>query len=170
MFIATYTEHPEWDFDRRMMTLRSCNLLSKGHTQWLSLPRCLGAVCNTSGIWPPSGRFRDFSDLGIWCGSIAQLSITGLKHKEMGVKHVSNVDKPSSPFKCLSANQLADQFDVSLRTVRAWDVGGILPKPLRISGAVRWRESEILAWADAGCPTREQWSVMRTARKLQTVF
>jgi predicted DNA-binding transcriptional regulator AlpA len=63
------------------------------------------------------------------------------------------------------ARRLAVMLCAGLRTVRAWDVAGKLPKPLRIGGRVVWRVDEIRAWIDAGAPDRETWEARRAARK-----
>ncbi|VTT98148.1 Marine sediment metagenome DNA, contig: S01H1_L03384 OS=marine sediment metagenome GN=S01H1_10196 PE=4 SV=1: Phage_AlpA [Gemmataceae bacterium] len=63
------------------------------------------------------------------------------------------------------ARRLAVMLCAGLRTVRAWDVAGKLPKPLRIGGRVVWRVDEIRAWIDAGAPDRETWEALRAARK-----
>lgn len=34
---------------------------------------------------------------------------------------------------------------------------GKTPAPVRLSGSVRWRRRELLAWFDAGCPDRKKW-------------
>ena len=76
---------------------------------------------------------------------------------------------PPSPF-ALTAKELAERLSVCERTIRNWDALGVLPEPVRIRRAVRWRADEITAWTEAGCPNRETWSVMRKSRKHQVVF
>src|SRR5262245_55780513 len=34
---------------------------------------------------------------------------------------------------------------------------GKTPAPVRLSGATRWRRSELLGWIAAGCPDRRAW-------------
>ena len=75
----------------------------------------------------------------------------------------------SHPF-TLDAKLLAVRFLVCPRTIRTWDASGLLPSPVRISRAVRWLATEITAWEQAGCPTRETWTVLKAARKQQIVF
>jgi prophage regulatory protein len=73
-------------------------------------------------------------------------------------------DQPH-PALVADARRLAVMLCAGLRTVRAWDVAGKLPKPLRIGGRVVWRVDEIRAWIDAGAPDRETWEARRAARK-----
>lgn len=70
----------------------------------------------------------------------------------------------------LDAKAVAQMFAVSLRTVRHWDAAGMMPEPVRIGSAVRWRADEISAWSEAGCPGREKWSALRKSRKLKIRF
>jgi predicted DNA-binding transcriptional regulator AlpA len=45
----------------------------------------------------------------------------------------------------------------SLRTWRAWDSAGLIPRPIRIGRSTLWRTEELQAWVDAGCPRRAAW-------------
>lgn len=40
---------------------------------------------------------------------------------------------------------------------------GRLPAPVRLGGSVRWRYSELVAWTEAGCPSRREWDARRAA-------
>jgi len=53
----------------------------------------------------------------------------------------------------LSIFELANLLDVSTGTVRRWWATGILPAPLKIGRSIRWRNSSIMAWIEAGCPS-----------------
>ena len=65
----------------------------------------------------------------------------------------------------VSANDLAKLLRLSVRTIRALDASGKLPRPLRISpGCVRWKFDEIRSWVAAGAPDRAMWERIR-ARK-----
>jgi hypothetical protein len=57
----------------------------------------------------------------------------------------------------LRARAAAAWADVSLRTWRSWDAGGLIPRPVRIGGCVLWSLAELRAWRDAGCPDRRTW-------------
>jgi predicted DNA-binding transcriptional regulator AlpA len=35
------------------------------------------------------------------------------------------------------------------------------PRPVRLKTSVRWVISELTAWLNAGCPTREQWDTLK---------
>lgn len=48
----------------------------------------------------------------------------------------------------------------SLRTWRAWDAGGRIPRPVRVGRSTLWRVEELHAWIAAGCPTREHWEAI----------
>lgn len=65
----------------------------------------------------------------------------------------------------VDARRLARLLCCGIRTVRTWDAGGKLPKPIRIGGRVVWRVDEIRAWLVAGAPNRETWAAIRDARK-----
>jgi excisionase family DNA binding protein len=57
----------------------------------------------------------------------------------------------------ITARQVAASLGVSLRTVRSWDSGGRLPRPVRIGRSTRWRAEELQRWTSAGCPRRVDW-------------
>jgi len=61
----------------------------------------------------------------------------------------------------LTAQDLAGEMKVSLRTVRRLDASGKLPKPVLIGRSVRWPRIVLQDWIGAGCPDRETWEVMR---------
>lgn len=56
-----------------------------------------------------------------------------------------------------TAEDVARELRVSLRTIRRLDAEGKLPRPIQIGRAVRWRRLEVLAWVDDGCPARAHW-------------
>jgi predicted DNA-binding transcriptional regulator AlpA len=57
----------------------------------------------------------------------------------------------------LTARWLATLTARSERSVWRDHVAGLLPRPVRLGRAVRWRRDEILAWIEAGCPDRQAW-------------
>lgn len=61
----------------------------------------------------------------------------------------------------VGADELGRLLGLSSRAIRRLNAAGQVPKPLRLSGAVRWRLSEIVAWTEAGCPSRSDWEAMR---------
>lgn len=61
----------------------------------------------------------------------------------------------------LSAADLARELRVSIRTLRAWDAAGRIPRPIRLGHAVRWERAELVRWLAAGGPLRVEWEAMR---------
>jgi len=64
--------------------------------------------------------------------------------------------------KLLSTEAVAEILSLSKRTVHRLNSSGLIFKPLRISGSVRYLESELLAWIRAGMPNRVEWEAIRT--------
>lgn len=62
------------------------------------------------------------------------------------------------------AHGVAQMLDCGLRTVRAMDAAGKLPKPIRLGGKVLWSIDELRNWIRAACPCRSDWERIRTAR------
>ena len=65
------------------------------------------------------------------------------------------------PALVVDAAWIAAAFDVSLRTVRRWDVEAKMPRPVAIDRFIRWRRQEILEWCQAGMPNRHEWEATR---------
>jgi predicted DNA-binding transcriptional regulator AlpA len=63
----------------------------------------------------------------------------------------------------VDAKRLAKWLGCGIRTIRSWNSGGKLPKPIRLGGRVLWRTEEIRAWIGAGCPNRELWMRIKSA-------
>lgn len=62
----------------------------------------------------------------------------------------------------LTAETAAQLCEVSLRTWRRLEAEGNVPNPVRVGGRIkRYRRTEVLAWVEAGCPSREQWESVR---------
>ena len=59
--------------------------------------------------------------------------------------------------KLLNAKALAGCLAVSVRQAHRMNKAGLIPRPLRIGGCVRWREAEISEWMKAGAPPRDVW-------------
>ncbi len=49
----------------------------------------------------------------------------------------------------ISLRDLATRLHVNERTIRRWIAGKTFPPPMLIGSALRWRESDILAWLDS---------------------
>lgn len=55
---------------------------------------------------------------------------------------------------------------VSRSTWVRWDMRELVPRSIRIGPrVVRWRTDELLAWIEAGCPTRGRWEALQAAGK-----
>lgn len=63
------------------------------------------------------------------------------------------------------ARRLAQLLSCGIRTIRSWDSGGKLPRPLRIGGRVYWNVEEIRAWLQANAPPRDQWEARKAASR-----
>jgi len=68
---------------------------------------------------------------------------------------------PDSDRLLVGISALARMLDMSTRTIRRKHSAGQIPRPLKISGSIRWRISEINRWVDAGCPDRARWEAMQ---------
>ena len=62
----------------------------------------------------------------------------------------------------LTVGQVADFLGVSVRQVWNLRSQGLLPEPVRLGRSSRWRRVELMAWVDAGCPTRAEWILERS--------
>ena len=67
----------------------------------------------------------------------------------------------SSPQLLVPAKEAATMCSKSLRTWRAWDAAGWVPRPIRIARSTLWRVEELRAWIEAGCPRRDEWEARR---------
>lgn len=61
----------------------------------------------------------------------------------------------------LSAKDLAHELRVSERTIHRSNSSGRIPRPVRVSGAVRWSRIEIEQWIVGRCPDRATWESTR---------
>ena len=57
----------------------------------------------------------------------------------------------------LTAVEAAATCRTSVRTWRAWDAAGRVPRAVRIGRAKLWRPQELADWITAGCPARALW-------------
>uniref|UniRef100_A0A7C2P5A6 DNA-binding protein n=1 Tax=Schlesneria paludicola TaxID=360056 RepID=A0A7C2P5A6_9PLAN len=57
----------------------------------------------------------------------------------------------------VSATVASSMCGKSLRTWRAWDSAGLIPRPIRIGRSTLWRTEELKEWVAAGCPRRAEW-------------
>jgi predicted DNA-binding transcriptional regulator AlpA len=65
----------------------------------------------------------------------------------------------------LTAREAAAMCSKSLRTWRAWDAAGWIPRPVRIGRSTLWRADELRDWVAGGCPRREEWEQITQALK-----
>ena len=63
------------------------------------------------------------------------------------------------------ARRLAKLLSLGLRTVRTMDAAGRLPRPVKLGSKTLWSVAEVKAWIAAGCPDRQAWEVLKTARR-----
>jgi hypothetical protein len=64
----------------------------------------------------------------------------------------------------IRAAQAAHWCSVGLRTWRSWDSGGIIPRPIRVSGCVFWSLKTLREWRDFGCPDRRRFEELLAAQ------
>lgn len=65
----------------------------------------------------------------------------------------------------VDAKVLATMLGLSVRTIRAMDAAGKLPRPVRLGHAVRWPLRIIEDWLDAGAPDRRTWQAMQEDKR-----
>lgn len=63
--------------------------------------------------------------------------------------------------KLLSTRAVAKILSLSSRTVHRLNSSGLIIKPLRISGSVRYSQFELMAWIQAGMPSRTEWETRK---------
>ena len=62
-----------------------------------------------------------------------------------------------------TAKDMAISLGVSESHIYRMKGKGLLPKPSRIGGVVRWSIAEVKAWVAAGMPNMLRWNEMRGA-------
>ena len=65
----------------------------------------------------------------------------------------------------VDAKQFGRMIGVSERTIRRYDSEGIVPRPVKLGAAIRWRLEEVQDWISVGCPRRTQWEPIRQANQ-----
>ena len=63
----------------------------------------------------------------------------------------------------LTVGELAQILNLSKRTIHRLNCTGKIPSPVRISGSIRWRQSDIDRWIDLGCPDRETFNMRKAS-------
>lgn len=65
--------------------------------------------------------------------------------------------------KLLTTRAVANILSLSPRTVHRLNSSALIIKPQKISGSVRYLESELMAWIQAGMPSRSEWEARKQA-------
>jgi predicted DNA-binding transcriptional regulator AlpA len=71
-------------------------------------------------------------------------------------------EKKQSTEKLLSTEAVAQILSLSKRTIHRLNSSRLIIKPLRISGSLRYVQSELLAWIKAEMPDRRTWEAMKS--------
>lgn len=65
--------------------------------------------------------------------------------------------------KLLTARAVGEMLSLSKRQIFRLNSSGKIPAPVRIGGAVRWSESEMVDFIKAKAPDRKTWEAMKAA-------
>jgi len=52
------------------------------------------------------------------------------------------------PDALLDSAQVAEMFDINIRTLRRWRHEGRVPPPLKMKGPLRWRRADVHRWLE----------------------
>jgi len=69
-------------------------------------------------------------------------------------------DQPKPTVVVLTAEELASLLKSSLESIYRFNAKGLIPRPSRLGGQLRWKRAEIEAWIDAGMPSRSEWEAV----------
>ena len=67
--------------------------------------------------------------------------------------------------KLLTAKAVGEMLSLSKRQVFRLNSAGKIPAPIRIGGSVRWAESSIISWLQAGAPDRKIWEAKKGVQR-----
>ncbi len=73
-----------------------------------------------------------------------------------------NKEAKQSIEKLLSTEAVAQILSLSKRTIHRLNSSGLIIKPPRISGSLRYVQSDLLAWIKAEMPDRRTWEAMKS--------
>jgi predicted DNA-binding transcriptional regulator AlpA len=73
----------------------------------------------------------------------------------------TQITQVSQTCQLLTAKALGEMLSLSKRQIFRLNSCHKIPPPLRISGAVRWRQSDIAKWLKAGAPDRKTFEAMQ---------
>lgn len=76
-----------------------------------------------------------------------------------------NNTQTSQNIQLLGAEALGQMLSLSKRQIFRLNSSGKIPAPIRIGGSVRWAESIIVDWLQAGAPDRKTFEAMKEAAK-----
>lgn len=65
----------------------------------------------------------------------------------------------------LTAAEVGKILGLSKRQIFRLNAGGKIPAPVRIGASVRWAESTIVEWLQAGAPDRKTFEVRQKAER-----
>jgi predicted DNA-binding transcriptional regulator AlpA len=85
------------------------------------------------------------------------------RHRQTAQLRTALSDSLPNSQPLLTAGQVAELIGgATERTVRRAAHAGKLPRPVQVSARlIRWRRDELIAWIEAGCPSREIWETMK---------
>ncbi len=114
--------------------------------------------------------FRDF-DLMPYKDKLSRWWWRNLRKQKQTVPRIiaaieKPVDREAIPdgAELLTVPQVACILQCAESVVRQRDKDGLIPKPIRIGGVLKWRKKEIYDWLDAGCPNRQVWERQKKAK------
>lgn len=61
----------------------------------------------------------------------------------------------------LSAKALSKILATSVRSIWRYRSAQALPEPVKVGGAIRWRQSDIEKWVHMGCPNRKEFETFK---------
>lgn len=63
----------------------------------------------------------------------------------------------ANPAELMTVGDVARSLRLSVRATWRANAAGVLPRPLKVGRATRWRSEEMTAWVRAGMPVRAAW-------------
>jgi predicted DNA-binding transcriptional regulator AlpA len=61
----------------------------------------------------------------------------------------------------IGRNELAGLLGISTRTLRRWELKGLIPRPASVGMQRYWKRDVIDDWIASGCPARRDWERLR---------
>lgn len=88
-------------------------------------------------------------------------SVQKLVHFADAVSMKQNNQQEHDEHIAIPVTKVAELLNVSERHVWAMKTSGRLPRSLKLGRRVLWSRTEIVAWFEAGAPTRDKWEAMK---------